>query len=154
VSENENRWRVYRATFDTNIFVRSLIRKGNLANHLLSLWQAGRFVLVLSHAIIDEVQTVLSRPALQRKHRYTLDEVANLIDLLYRASIVEITSSFELCRDATDNMFLDCAVSGRVQFLVSTDKDLIDDAELKQALFEFGVEIVEPPNFLKKMEVA
>jgi len=153
VNENENRWRVYRATFDTNIFVRSLIRKGNLANRLLSLWQAGRFVLVLSHAIIDEVQTVLSSRKMLRQYRYTLDEVANLIDLLDRASIVEITSSFELCRDATDNMFLDCAVSGRVQFLVSTDKDLIDDAELKQAMFEFGVEIVEPPIFLMKLEV-
>ncbi len=151
MNENENRWRVYRATFDTNIFVRSLIRKGNLANRLLSLWQAGRFVLVLSHAIIDEVQTVLSSCKMLRQYRYTLDEVANLIDLLYRASIVEITSSFELCRDATDNMFLDCAVSGRVQFLVSTDKDLIDDAELKQAMFEF--EIVEPPIFLMKLEV-
>ena len=153
MNEIENRWRVYRATFDTNIFVRSLIRKGNLANRLLSLWQAGRFVLVLSHAIIDEVQEVLSRPALRQKHRYTLDEVANLIDLLYRASIVEITSSFELCRDAADNMLLDCAVSGRVQFLVSYDNDLLDDAGLKQVLFEFGVEIVEPPYFLEKIEV-
>ncbi len=88
-----------------------------------------------------------------QQYRYTLDEVADLIDLLYQASIVEITSSFELCRDATDNMFLDCAVSGRVQFLVSTDKDLIDDTELKQELFEFGVEIVEPPIFLGKINM-
>lgn len=153
MNEIENRWRVYRATFDTNLFVRSLIRKGNLANRLLSLWQAGRFILVLSHAIIDEVQTVLSRPALRRKHRYTLDEVANLIDLLYRASIVEITTSFELCRDVTDNKFVDCAISGRVQFLVSYDDDFLGDAQLKQALFEFGVEIVEPPIFLEKIQV-
>ncbi len=151
MNEHENRWRVYRATFDTHLFVRSLIRKDNLANRLLSLWQAGRFVLVLSQAIIDEVQEVLSRRKMLQQYRYTLDEVADLIDLLYQASIVEITSSFELCRDATDNMFLDCAVSGRVQFLVSTDKDLIDDTELKQELFEFGVEIVEPPIFLEKI---
>ena len=152
MNENENRWRVYRATFDTNLFVRSLIRKGNLANHLLSLWQAGRFVLVLSQAIIDEVQKVLSRPKMRLKHNYTLDEVSNLIELLYQASIVEITSTFELCQDVTDNMFLDCAVSGRVQFLVSTDKDLIGDAELKRALFEYGVEIVDPPIFLEKIQ--
>ncbi len=142
MNKNENRWRVYRATFDTNLFVRSLIRKGNLANHLLSLWQAGRFVLVLSHAIIDEVQEVLSRRKMLRQYRYTLEEVTNLINLLHQANIVENTSSLELCRDATDNMFLDCAVSGRVQFLVSTDKDLIDDSELKQTLFEFGLRLL------------
>jgi len=154
VNENEQRWRVYRATFDTNLFVRALIQKGNLPNHLLSLWQAGRFVLVLSFAIIDEVKNVLSRPKIRRKYQYKLDEVDNLIELLHQASIVEITSTFELCRDSTDNMFIDCAVSGRVQFLVSTDNDLIDDAALKRALFEFGVEIVEPPLFLKKIEAS
>ena len=116
MNENENRWRVYRETFDTNLFVRSLIRKENHANRLLSLWQAGRFVLVLSHAIIDEVQQVLSRRKMLRQYRYTLDEVANLINLLHQASIVEITSTFELCQDVTDDKFIDCAISGRVQF--------------------------------------
>lgn len=152
MNEHKNRWRVYRATFDTNLFVRSLIRKGNLANRLLSLWQAGRFVLVLSHAIIDEVREVLLRTKMRRKHRYTGDEVTNLIDLLYQASIVEVTSSFELCRDASDNKFVECAISGGVHFLVSYDKDLVDDSKLKQDLFEFGVEIVEPPIFLDKIQ--
>ena len=50
--------------------------------------------------------------------------------------------------------FVDCAVSGRVQFLVSYDNDLIDDSELKQALFEFGVEIVDAPNFLQKIQAS
>ncbi len=153
MNEPENRWRVYRATFDTNIFVRSFIRKGNLANRLLSLWQDGRFVLVLSRAIIVEIEKVLSRRKMLQQYRYTLEDVENLISLLNQASIVEITSTFELCRDASDNKFIDCAVSGRVQFLVSTDNDLIDDAVLKRDLFEFGVEIVDPPNFLNKIYV-
>ncbi|MDE0483337.1 MAG: putative toxin-antitoxin system toxin component, PIN family [Candidatus Poribacteria bacterium] len=152
MNENENRWRVYRATFDTNLFVRTLIRKGNLPNYLLSLWETGRFVLVLSQVIIDEVQKVLSRPKMRLKHHYTLDEVANLIDLLSQASVIEITSSFELCRDASDNKFVECVILGRAHFLVSYDNDLIDDAELKQALFEFGVEIVDPPIFLEKIQ--
>ena len=153
MNEPENQWRVYRATFDTNLFVRSLIRKDNLANRLLSLWQSGRFVLVLSQAIIAEVEKVLSRPKMRIKFNYNLDEVTNLINLLNQASIVEITSTFELCRDASDNKFIDCAVSGRVQFLVSYDNDLIDDVELKKTLFEFGVKIVDPPNFQNKIEV-
>ena len=152
MNEPENRWRVYRATFDTNIFVRSLIQKENLANYLISLWLDGRFVLVLSQAIVDEVRGVLLRPALMRELQYTRTEAMRLINLLSQARIVEVTSSFELCRDPKDDIFVDCAVSGRVQFLVSYDNDLIDDSELKQALFEFGVEIVNPPNFLKEIQ--
>ena len=121
---------------------------------MLSLWQAGRFVLVLSHAIIDEIQEVLSRRKMMRQYRYTLDEVANLINLLHQASTVEITSTFELCRDTTDDKLVDCAILGRANFLVSYDNDLVNDAELKRALFEFGVEIVEPLVFLQKIEAA
>ena len=151
MNELENRWRVYRATFDTNIFVRSVIGKENLANHLLSLWRDRGFVLVLSQPIIDEVQEVLSRRKLRLKYRYTLTEVTNLISLLKRASIIEIHSSFEVCRDPKDDKFIDCAISGRVQFLVSYDNDLIDDAELEKTLFEFGIEITNPPNFLERI---
>ena len=152
MNEHEQRWRVYRATFDTNIFVRSLIQKDNLANYLISLWLDGQFILVLSQAIVDEVRGVLLRPDLMRELQYTRTAAMRLINLLPQANIVEVTSSVELCRDPKDDKFIDCAISGRVQFLVSYDKDLIDDAKLKRALFEFGVEIVEPPNFLEKIQ--
>ena len=155
MNEHEQRWRIYRATFDTNIFVRTVIRKDNLPNYLLSLWREKRFVLVLSQPIIDEVEKVLSRPKLRLRYQYTLNEVSDLVELLQQTSIVEVNTSFELChRDPTDNIFVDCAILGRVQFLVSTDNDLIDNPELKKALFEFGVTIIEPPNFLEKIREA
>ena len=152
MNDHEQRWRIYRATFDTNIFVRTVIRKDNLPNHLLSLWREGRFILILSQPIIDEVEKVLSRRKLRLKYQYTLNEVRNLVELLQKTNIVEVNTSFELChRDSTDNIFVDCAILGRVQFLVSTDNDLIDNPQLKQGLFEFGVEVAEPLNFLEKI---
>ena len=154
MNEHENRWRVYRATFDTNVFVRTVIQKDNLPNRLLSLWRNNAFVLVLSQNIIDEVEKVLSRRALRRKYQYTPTAVTDLLELLQLANIVEVNDSLELCRDATDNMLIDCAVSGRVQFLVSYDNDLIDDSELERALFEFGVAVVEPQDFLVRIQDA
>ena len=151
MSEPERRWRVYRVTFDTNIFLRALIRKGNPADRLLGLWLDGRFVLVLSQAIVDEVRDVLLRPCLVRKYRYAPEAAERLINLLIqRALLVEIPFSFGLCRDVNDDPFVDCAVLGRVQFLVSYDKDFLDDP-LKQALSERGIESVEPPAFLDRI---
>lgn len=66
MTEPENRWRVYRITIDTNVLLRSLIRRKNDANHLLSLWHELRFVLILSQAILDEVREVLTRPNLTK----------------------------------------------------------------------------------------
>ena len=153
MDESESRWRVYRATFDTNIFVRALIRRGSLADNLLSLWLDGRIVLVLSQTIVDEVQAVLLRPRLIRKYSYTPQAVTQLINLLVqRTIIVEVPFSLDLCRDPNDNPFIDCAVLGRVQFLVSYDNDLLDDPTLRQALFEFGVEIVDPQAFMERIQ--
>ena len=126
MDESESRWRVYRATFDTNIFPRALIRRGSLADNLLSLWLDGRIVLVLSQTIVDEVQAVLLRPRLIRKHSYTPQAVTQLINLLVQRTIIaEVPFSPDLCRDPNDNPFVDCAVLGRVQFLVSYDNDLL-----------------------------
>lgn len=152
MSEPERWLRVYRVTIDTNIFLRSLIRDRNPANHLFSLWRDLRFVLVLSQAILDEAWEVLSRPHLIRKYSYTLKEVIDLIDVLtQRSIIVEVPFSLELCRDVNDNPVVDCAVFGRSQFLVSYDNDFLDDSTLRQTLFEFGVEIADPQTFLARI---
>ena len=151
MSEPENWQRVYRATLDTNIFVRVLLQEGNLANRLLALWREGRFVLVLSQAIVAEVQEVLSRPSLKQKFRS--QAATQLINLLtQRAKIIEVPFSYKLCRDVEDNRFVDCAIFGRVQFLVSYDNDLIADPKLIQALFEHGVEPVDPLAFLERIQ--
>ena len=78
----EYRWRVYRATFDTNIFFRALIRKKNTANDLMTQWLDERFILVLSRSIVDEIEEVASRPHLVQKYEYALQEVYDLVNLL------------------------------------------------------------------------
>ena len=52
--------------------------------------------------------------------------------------------SYVVQRHVKDNPVVDCAVWGRAQFLVSYDNDFLKDSILRQALFEFGVEIVDP----------
>ena len=154
MNEREQRWPVYQATFDTNIFVRKVLVEDNLPNLLISLWLEDRFILVLSQPIIDEVERVLSRRDLRRKYQNRHDKVTDLIDLLGQARIIEVNDTYDLSqRDPKDNMLVDCAIVGRVQFLVSTDKDLIDNPELKRALFEHGVSVVDPQDFLSVISV-
>lgn len=155
MSNHEVRWRVYRATFDTNVFFRALTRPGNLASHLVALGLGKRFILVLSQAIIDEVQTVMSRREVVRKYPRVPGETTSLINGLKENAIIitEVPFSFALCRDVKDDKFVDCAILERVQFLVSYDNDLLD-LELKRALFEFGIEVVEPLLFLENIRNA
>lgn len=154
MNDHEQRWQIYRVTFDTNIFVRRVIQQDNLSNRLIKIWREKRFILVISLPIIDEIVDVLSRQKLRQRHRYRSDQVTDLINLLHEADIVEVKTSFELLsdRDPKDNMVVDCAITGRVHFLVSYDKDLIDNPELKRNLFEYGVTPIDPMGFLEKIQ--
>ena len=155
MSEPERRWRVYRVTIDTTVFVSSFIQRRGIANYLLSLWYDGRFILVLSQAVVDEIENTLLQLRLSGRYSYTRQTVSRLIDLLgQRATIVEPPFSYELCRqrDMDDDPVADCAIWGQVQFLVSYDNDFLENPTLKQALFEFGVEIVDPHTFVERIQ--
>ena len=155
MNEPEQRLRIYRAILDTNIFIRSVIQTDNLANELIKLWRNKCFILILPKVVVEEIQDVLSRRSFVRRFQYSLTRATNLIDEINQeATVVEITSSFEFCRDANDNPLVDCAIQEKVQFLVSYDKDILDDSELRQKLFEYGVEIVDPLTFVVKLRDA
>ncbi len=153
--ENDQRMRVYYATLDTNIFIRAIIRMENLANRLISLWHEKKYNLVLPQATVNEIQNVLTCRNLIRKYQYPQRRVTDLINRLNQdAHVVDISSSFGLCRDPKDNPLIDCAIQEKVQFLVSYDKDILDDPKLRRDIFEYGVEIVDPLTFLEELRDA
>ena len=59
-----NRSRIYRATLDTNVFLRSLLSLSGVNARAVDLWRDESFILVLSDEIIDEITDVLCRPNL------------------------------------------------------------------------------------------
>ncbi|MBC8457389.1 MAG: putative toxin-antitoxin system toxin component, PIN family [Deltaproteobacteria bacterium] len=145
--------RVYKATLDTNIFLRALIRKENICDKVVQRWKEDDFILVPSEMILAEIRDVLSRPFLITKYGYSPAEVEQLVDLIrQRGVIINPTFSFSFCRDVTDDKFVDCAIFGRVHFLVSGDNDFLEDANLKRILWEYGVKVVDIFEFYQKLQ--
>ncbi len=145
--------KVIRAILDTNIFLRSLIRKGNISDKIVEHWKADDFLLVASQEILEEIKDVLKRPWLVEKYGYDVEQVDKLVELVAQKAIfVEPAFSLKLCRDINDDKFVDCSILGRVQNLVSEDHDLLDDDNLKKQLFEYGVEVVNAFAFYQKLE--
>ncbi len=145
--------RVYRVTLDTNIFVRSLITPRGINAKVIDLWKQDDFVLVLSKEIIEEIIEVLSRPELINRYPYTRQDVEDLAVFINRkAVIITPQISFDYCRDPDDNKFVTCAIMGRVQYLVSGDKDLIDDESLRKILREYGIQILGASEFVAEIQ--
>jgi putative PIN family toxin of toxin-antitoxin system len=126
--------------------------KGEVTRPLIEAWKAERFTLITSEALLTEVVTVLTRPKFRRY--FALAEVAELVELIVeRSEIVEPIEHLDLCRDPKDNVFLDVAVAGHADYIVTGDDDLKDDAALKaQMQGAYSVRIVGVPEFMAILE--
>lgn len=97
----------------------------------------------LSVPVLEELNDVLSREKFQR---YILsdDREVFLEAFIDRTVIIDTVEQILDCRDPKDNKFLELAVSGKADCIVSGDDDL-----LILNLFR-GIEILSPDEFLKR----
>jgi uncharacterized protein len=121
-----------RAVIDTNVLASALIRRQGITGQVLRHLRDGRFIIIYSVPLLVELVDVLGRPQIQRKYRIQSDDVAALINLIrLRGELVSPNRQIDACRDPKDNRFLEAAVEGRVDAIVSGDADLLDMKEFE-----------------------
>ncbi len=118
-----------RVVLDTHVVLSALVFGGGQAGQLRRAWQAGAFVPLVSAVTVQELVRVLAYPkfALARAEQ---DEL--LADFLPYAQTVRIPQPpppVPDCRDPLDVPFLQLAVAGQAQRLVSGDNDLLAVAQ-------------------------
>jgi len=118
--------------------------KSGLQSKLLSV--ANRFVLLTSEAIVTEINEVLHRPKLQLKLKITPFEARAIVAIIRRdAEFIEIVTAIRKCRDPKDDKFLECAVDGKADYLVSADEDILTLQSILQ------IPIVDIPTFWQRL---
>lgn len=135
-----------RTVVDTNVLVSGLIKPGGTAGRVVDRLREGRFLLLYSRATLDELVDVLARPWLKEKYGVRTVDVESFLKLvLVRGEEVVPGRTLRRCRDPKDDTFLELAVAGRAEVLVSGDDDLrsLDPFE--------GIPIVDPNAFLARM---
>ncbi|MEE4354872.1 MAG: putative toxin-antitoxin system toxin component, PIN family [Desulfococcaceae bacterium] len=111
-----------RVVIDTNIWIAFLIGKAlsGLSEAILS----NKIRILFSDELFDELTDVLNRPKF-RKY-FSQKDTAELISLLhYRTEKIGITEKYKDCRDPKDNFLLDLCVSGKADYLITGDADLL-----------------------------
>lgn len=107
------------------IFVRCLLNPGSVWGQLV-FGRRGRYGLIASEPIVEEVLEVLSRPAVQRKFRFVAGKTkSEVLDALANAEMVEVRSIPVVSRDVKDDKFLATAKTAGAAFLVTEDEDLL-----------------------------
>jgi putative PIN family toxin of toxin-antitoxin system len=130
-----------RIVIDTNVYVSRLLREQSVPGQAVGrAWREA--TTLVSSATLDELRAVLSR---QKFVRYIRPESVEpfLAKVWQLATLVSIPSPIRACRDPRDDKFLEVAVHGRADLIVTGDADLL-------ALHPFqGIAILSPAAYLE-----
>lgn len=135
-----------RVVLDTSTLVSFVLTTGEITRQVIAAWRADQFVLIASPATLTELQEVLERPAIQQMAKVSIARLHTEVVGISRhvAGRIELHN---VCRDPKDDKFLACAVEGEAQYLVSSDKDLLDMGSYE------GVCILSPGEFLAALQL-
>src|SRR5713226_2538466 len=122
-----------RLVIDTNVFVSGLISGTGSPPHILRAIQNKRVIHLVSDPIVEEYLRVLDYPRIRRFKKITDAFVADIAAyLVYQTERVELRSRIRLSRDPADDVFLETAVDGSANLLVTGDKtDLLSLREIE-----------------------
>ena len=134
-----------RVVLDTNTLISALLFSGT-ASRLVPLWQSRRITVLVSKEILQEYLRVLAYPKFQLGDH----EIRALVEeeLLPFAETVRVRRRLAVVgRDPEDDKFLECAVAGRAEYLVTGDRDLRELGSYR------GITILTVGEFLERMNL-
>jgi putative PIN family toxin of toxin-antitoxin system len=129
-----------RVVLDTNVLVSAALKQKSMPG-MAALVVERRGGLLKSHVTEQQLFEVLARPYFDS----LIDPDARgwLNELLAAAELVTITERIAACRDPTDDKFLELAVNGHADLIVSGDGDLLALNPFRQ------IPIVTPAAFVQ-----
>lgn len=112
------------AILDTNVFIRAALRPKSPSARVVDAYLDGKFQLVLSEAVLQELLTVLLLPDIRAVHGWSDDQILRFVMNLPAAAVVypgltPVPAS--LPRDVTDVKFLSLAHESDADYLVTKD---------------------------------
>jgi putative PIN family toxin of toxin-antitoxin system len=136
-----------RAVIDTNILVRAVIKPTGTVGPVLLRLRQGDYTLLYAQPLLEELIDVLNRPRIREKYQLTNQDIQTIVSLiLLRGEAVVPQERIIACRDPKDDKFLEVAVTGKADVIVSGDQDLL-------VLHPFGgISIILPATFLQMLD--
>ncbi len=132
-----------KVVFDTNTLISGLLWDGNEAR-VIEKAENKEIRLFISPEMIEELEKVLKREKFCKKlegKEYTVDKAVSKIALI--ATLIKPTRKINVIKeDPEDNRVLECAVSAKVDVIVSGDSHLLDLKDYS------GIDIITASEFI------
>jgi putative PIN family toxin of toxin-antitoxin system len=138
-----------RVVLDANVLVSAAISSHGNPSKILDSWEKEKFDLVVSSAILDELERVIHYPRIQQKYHLPEEHVEQFIGLL-SSQVITVNPSQEINaikKDPSDNRYLECAKAGNASYIVTGDRHLLELKEYD------GIVILPPAGFMALLEL-
>ena len=112
-----------RFVVDTNVLISALLFKTSVPLQAIELAEK-LGIFLYSEATLNELEQVLNRKKFN-KYLSLEDRQVFLLKFISSSQLVSITENITVCRDEKDNKFLELAVSGNANVIVTGDLDLL-----------------------------
>lgn len=131
---------------DTNVFVRAIYYKDSYARNILRLVDSGQLPMLSCVECAEECVTTVAIHA--RTRGVTKDKLRSVMKKLFRlhyqANIIEIPGTYKGCEDPDDDKFIELALVGNADYIISTDHHL--------SSVEIPVSVLSPWQYILKEE--
>lgn len=135
--------RVDRVVLDSNVLISAALNSRGAPRAVISAVESFEGVLLFSRETFLELDARIMRPKFD-SYVSRQDRILYLAQLEIISKWVSITGASLGCRDRDDDKFLETALVGNADYLVTGDKDLL-------VMSPFcNIPIVQPTVFLKK----
>ena len=118
-----------RAVVDTNLVVSALVFTRGRMFELRKGWQAGQFDPLVSRSTATELLRVLAYPKFKLSEAEREDLLADYLPYCTTVRMPSKPPTVPACRDPFDVPFLELAIAGDADFLVTGDRDLLSLAK-------------------------
>ncbi len=140
----------FKVVIDTNVYI-SALGFDNILLRLLNICFESEFIhIYISDEIYNEIEDVLFRESFDKKVKNSLNKAQKLDflqNLKTNTNTIKIDQKVTICRDPTDNKFLELSKAANADYLITGDKDLLD---LKQ--FEV-TKVLKPSEFILELSL-
>ena len=137
-----------KAVVDANVIISAVIAPLGSPRRVYDAWREGRFVLVTSPAIMEEVARKLLHPKIRQRYAVSDEEREGVLSLLRGQS--EMTAGAAEVhpgsRDPDDDRVIAAALEAQADFVVTGDSDLLTLGTYR------GIPIVSPAEFLQQLQ--
>jgi uncharacterized protein len=127
---------------DCNTLVSASLKANSTPDRVVSFILEHHFLL-FSKEVFDEFLEVIQRPKFRK---YISPDIAKTFikNLEAVLTLVEPGEEINACRDPKDNMYLELAIAGQADCIVTGDKALLDLHPFR------GIPIISPADFVRQ----